>query len=559
MSQPVSSQIESAIGSAMAPDRYRLRARWRSLVAATSRGEANPGQWERLRVDIGRSADRRAARQANLPKIEYDESLPIHACRGEIAAAIANHQVVIVCGETGSGKSTQLPKICLEIGRGVDGLIGHTQPRRLAARTIAARLADELRSPLGQDVGFKIRFTDRTRPETYVKLMTDGILLAETPSDRLLHQYDTIILDEAHERSLNIDFLLGYLQRLLPKRPELRCIITSATIDAARFRDHFTAVTGETPVLEVSGRAYPVEVRYRVAHSTPDEPEPEVTDQIAAAVDELFREQAGDILVFLPTERDIRETAIVLGRRHRQRPTTLEVLPLYAPSAHQGTEPGLCVSLAPACRLGHECGRVLAHRSRYSRRGRYGHGAVSRYSPRSKVQRLPIEAVSQASADQRRGRCGRIGPGICIRLYSEADYLARDKYTTPEIRRTNLASVILQTLALRLGVIEEFPFLDPPRPEAIRDGYKTLFELGAIDRHRGTRRRWARSRALPCRPARGSYDSGGRRAELPGGSADHRGGTGSPGLARSAVPRKRKLLISATLNLPTSDLISSAS
>jgi ATP-dependent helicase HrpA len=484
MSQPVSSQFELAIGSAMAPDRYRLRARWRSLVAAASRGEADPGPWERLRVDIGRSADRRAARQANLPKIEYDESLPIHACRKEIAAAIANHQVVIVCGEAGSGKSTQLPKICLEIGRGVDGLIGHTQPRRLAARTIAARLAEELRSPLGQDVGFKIRFTDRTRPETYVKLMTDGILLAETPSDRFLHQYDTIILDEAHERSLNVDFLLGYLQRLLPKRPELRCIITSATIDAARFRDHFTSVTGETPVLEVSGRAYPVEVRYRAAERTPDDPEPEVTDQIAAAVDELFREHAGDILVFLPTERDIRETAMVLGRRHRQRPTTLEVLPLYArlPTKEQNRvfEPHAHPRVVLATNVAESSLTVPGIRAVVDT----GTARISRYSPRSKVQRLPIEAVSQASADQRRGRCGRIGPGICIRLYSEADYLAREKYTTPEIRRTNLASVILQTLALRLGPIEAFPFLDPPRPEAIRDGYKTLFELGAIDRHR---------------------------------------------------------------------------
>ena len=257
MSQPVSSQIERAIEAAMAPDRYRLRARWQTLVAAAHQGQEHPAQWERLRGHIEESSARRAARQAQLPAITYDESLPIHTRRQEIAAAITKHQVVIVCGETGSGKSTQLPKICLEIGRGIDGVIGHTQPRRLAARTIAARLAEELRSPLGQDVGFKIRFTDRTRPETYVKLMTDGILLAETPTDRFLNQYDTIILDEAHERSLNIDFLLGYLCRLLPKRPELRCIITSATIDAARFRDHFVPVTGETPVIEVSGARIP--------------------------------------------------------------------------------------------------------------------------------------------------------------------------------------------------------------------------------------------------------------------------------------------------------------
>ena len=431
MPESGSSAIELAIEAAMAPDRYRLRTRLRSLVAAAARGKADPPAWERLRTDVERSAALRAAPPARLPRIAYDDSLPIHACRRDIAAAIAKDQVVIVCGETGSGKSTQLPKICLEIGRGVDGLIGHTQPRRLAARTIAARLAEELHTPLGQDVGFKIRFTDRTRPETYVKLMTDGILLAETPVDRFLNQYDTIILDEAHERSLNIDFLLGYIKRLLPQRPELRCIITSATIDAARFRDHFASATDQPPVLEVSGRSYPVEVRYREAETTPDEPEPEVTDQIAAAVDELVREQAGDVLVFLPTERDIRETATVLGRRQRAHATAFEVLPLYArlPTKEQNRvfEPHSQRRVVLATNVAESSLTVPGIRAVVDT----GTARISRYSPRSKVQRLPIEAVSQASADQRRGRCGRLGPGICIRLYSEADYLARDKYTTP--------------------------------------------------------------------------------------------------------------------------------
>lgn len=484
MSESANSPIESAIGAAMGPDRYRLRARWQALRAAAARGQVEPAKWAELEAAVAQSAARRAARQTHLPPITFDGSLPIHARRQEIADAIARHSVVIVCGETGSGKSTQLPKICLDLGRGVDGLIGHTQPRRLAARTIATRLAEEIGSPLGQHVGYKIRFTDRTRPETYVKLMTDGILLAETPHDRFLNQYDTIILDEAHERSLNIDFLLGYIRRLLPKRPELRCIITSATIDAARFRDHFLPVTGETPVIEVSGRTYPVEVRHRPPELLPDETEPEIPDQIAAAVDELLREQPGDVLVFLPTERDIREAATVLGRRQRHRSNDLEILPLYArlSSKEQNRvfEPHAQRRVVLATNVAESSLTVPGIRSVVDT----GTARISRYSPRSKVQRLPIEAVSRASADQRKGRCGRLGPGICIRLYSEDDYLARDAYTTPEIRRTNLAGVILQTLVLKLGAIEDFPFLDPPRSDAIRDGYKTLFELGAIDRNR---------------------------------------------------------------------------
>src|SRR5690606_19575594 len=407
-----------------------------------------------------------------------------------IAAAIRDHQVVVVCGETGSGKSTQLPKICLELGRGISGLIGHTQPRRIAARSVAARVAEELRTPLGTTVGFKIRFTDQTSPTTLVKVMTDGVLLAETQHDRFLDQYDTLIIDEAHERSLNIDFLLGYVKRLLPRRPDLRVIITSATIDAARFADHFAGPAGPAPVIEVSGRTYPVEVLYRPLEADEDSgEEPEMSDAILAAIDELARRGPGDMLVFLPTEREIREVAKLLRGRNipGSPPGATEVLPLYARlsaaeqnkvfSAHKHRRIVLATNVAessltvPGIRFVVDTGTAR----------------ISRYSPRSQIQRLPIEAVSQASADQRKGRCGRIGPGVCIRLFSEDDYQNRDRYTTPEIRRTNLASVILQCLALNLGDIEDFPFLDPPRPDNIRDGYRTLFELGAIDdKHRLT-------------------------------------------------------------------------
>lgn len=483
VSSKVYRQIEADIDGAMEPDRFRLRRRLQAL-RDKSEGPRKLEQLHRIGLQVAQSVERRRQREAALPSISYDESLPIHSHRVEIAEALREHPLIIVCGETGSGKSTQLPKICLEMGRGVDGVIGHTQPRRLAARSIAARLADELGSPLGQDVGYKIRFTDRTRPETYVKLMTDGILLAETAHDRFLNQYDTIILDEAHERSLNVDFLLGYLKRLRLKRPRLRCIITSATIDAARFSEHFSTRKGAAPVIEVSGRSYPVEVRYRPPVEDEEGEEAEQSEQIAAAVDELSREAGGDILVFLPTERDIRETAAVLNRRalHRGRP--LEILPLYARlpakeqnrvfAAHAHLRVVLATNVAESSLTVPGVRGVVDT----------GTARVSRYSPRSKVQRLPIEAVSQAAADQRKGRCGRVGPGVCVRLYDEDDYQARDRYTTPEIRRTNLASVILRTMALKLGAIDEFPFLDPPRADAIRDGYKTLFELGAIDRHR---------------------------------------------------------------------------
>jgi ATP-dependent helicase HrpA len=481
---PTFDELHLAIDQAFGADRFRLRRRLRGIEQSRDAGKPFDRSLARLAEEIAASVELRSKRAAGLPEIRYEDDLPILAKRDEIVEAIRLHPAVVVCGETGSGKSTQLPKICLEMGRGLDGVIGHTQPRRIAARSVAARLSQELRTSLGDAVGFKIRFADVTRPETYVKLMTDGILLTETQSDRFLNQYDTLILDEAHERSLNIDFLLGYLKRLLGKREDLRVIITSATIDAARFAEHFASERGPAPVIEVSGRTYPVEVRYRPPAGEEDEDDLDPSQAIATAVDELSAEGPGDMLVFLPTERDIREVAKSLRghfTRAGDRLRDTEILPLYAR-----------LSAAEQNRIFQPHGKrriVLATNVAESSLTvpgiRYvidtGTARISRYSARSKVQRLPIEPVSQASADQRKGRCGRIGPGICIRLYREDDYLARDRYTTPEIRRTNLASVILQTTALRLGAIEEVPFLDPPRPEHIRDGYKTLFELGAID------------------------------------------------------------------------------
>ena len=477
-------QFERDIFRAMLSDRHRLRKQLRNVKRSQQQGKSRENGLRQLRQALERSIKLRQQRQRQCPSLTFDTTLPIHAKRQEIADAIHRCPVIVVCGETGSGKSTQLPKICLEIGRGVEGYVGHTQPRRIAARSVAARLAEELGSPVGQAVGYKIRFADTVRAESYVKLMTDGILLAETQHDPFLEHYDTLIVDEAHERSLNIDFLLGYLHRLLQRRRDLRLIITSATIDAARFAEHFSTGGQPAPVIEVSGRTYPVETRYQPLESDDDDQEGDLLNSLATAVNQLCREGPGDILIFLPTEREIRDTAKVLRgwSQHQRQPT--EILPLYArlPLSEQQR----------IFRTGKRRRIVLATNVAESSLTvpgiRYvidtGTARISRYSSRSKVQRLPIEPISQASADQRQGRCGRIGPGICIRLYSEDDYLSRDRYTTPEIRRTNLAGVILQMLALRLGDVDSFPFLEPPRSEAIRDGYKSLFELGAIDRHR---------------------------------------------------------------------------
>jgi ATP-dependent helicase HrpA len=487
--------VESRIATAMQADRFRLRNLLRAVQRDEEEGRPPTEKLEKLLKQLDESNARREKRQSLVPKLEYDEALPVVAHRDEIAAAIRDHQVVVVCGETGSGKSTQLPKICLEIGRGVAGLIGHTQPRRIAARSIASRLGEELRTSVGQKVGFKIRFTDTTGPSTLVKVMTDGVLLAESQHDRFLDQYDTIIIDEAHERSLNIDFLLGYLHRLLPKRPDLRLIITSATIDAPRFAEHFS----HAPIIEVSGRTYPVDVLYRPLLREDGSEEIDTIRGVADAVEELCGMGGGDVLVFLPTERDILEASHKLRGRHLPGGQP-EIVPLYARLStaeqnrvfqpHGGRRIVLATNVAESSLTVPGIRFVVDS----------GTARISRYSARSKLQRLPIESISQASADQRKGRCGRIGPGVCIRLFSEDEYVVRERFTSPEIQRTNLAAVILQLLSLDLGLIDDFPFLDPPRAEAIRDGYKTLFEIGAVDESRQLTQLGRQIARLPADP-----------------------------------------------------------
>lgn len=459
---------------------------------------APPEKLAKLAEQIAAAEAVVTTRAAAVPTISYPE-LPVSERRDEIAKAITENQVVIVAGETGSGKTTQLPKICLDIGRGVRGTIGHTQPRRLAARTVAQRIADEVGSPLGDTIGYTVRFTDQASDRTLVKLMTDGILLAEIQRDRRLLRYDTLILDEAHERSLNIDFLLGYLRGLLPRRPDLKLIVTSATIEPERFAAHFGGaehgLSGGAPIVEVSGRTYPVEIRYRPLEvaapvdesDDPDDPDHEVvrtqtrdqTEAIVDAIAELENEPPGDVLVFLSGEREIRDTSEVLRGLVG---ATTEVLPLYArlPTAdqqrvfaprHTGRRIVLATNVAETSLTVPGIRYVVDP----------GTARISRYSRRTKVQRLPIEPISQASAAQRAGRSGRTAPGVCIRLYSEEDFAARPRYTEPEILRTNLAAVILQMAALGLGEIETFPFLDPPDRRSIRDGVQLLQELGAFD------------------------------------------------------------------------------
>ena len=475
-------QLLRNLEQALRADQHRLR---RQLLELRKQPDAaRQAQWlERFQ----QSCARVEARRLSVPAMRYDDSLPIAAKRDEIKAALAKHQVLIIAGETGSGKTTQLPKICLEIGRGQHGLIGHTQPRRLAARSVATRVAEEIGTPLGELVGYQVRFEDQSKDSSLIKLMTDGILLAETQHDRFLDKYDTLIVDEAHERSLNIDFLLGYLKTLLPRRPDLKVIITSATIDLQRFSRHFD----DAPIIEVSGRTYPVETWYRPLVSEVDEEGERLLDDltvdqaILAALDEIDAhekragQRPGDVLVFLPGEREIREAAEVL-RKAQLRFT--EVLPLYArltPAEQQkifAPMPGRKIVLATN----------VAETSLTVPGIRYvidsGTARISRYSYRAKVQRLPIEAVSQASANQRKGRCGRVEPGICVRLYSEEDFNGRPAFTDPEILRTNLAAVILQMLHLRLGAIEAFPFIEAPDGKAISDGFNLLQELSAVNR-----------------------------------------------------------------------------
>ena len=464
-------KLHQKIDQCMRQHQFSLRRKLKDIQSLLKQNQPFDKALESLETRITQSLLMVQQRQQSMPQVRFDDALPISARREEISKAIAENQVVILAGETGSGKTTQIPKICLELGRGIVGQIGHTQPRRIAARTVASRIAEELSSSLGETVGYQVRFNDQVGENTLIKLMTDGILLADIQSDPYLNKYDTIIIDEAHERSLNIDFLLGYLKQLLPKRPDLKVIVTSATIDLEKFSEHFD----NAPIIEVSGRTYPVEVRYR-----PSEDDLSVNDQVIAAIEEIIdsdKKKQGDILVFLSGEREIRELNKDLKKCDFPH---FEVLPLYAR-----------LSLAEQNKVfnGHRGRRIVlatnvAETSITVPGIRYvvdpGYARISRYSYRTKVQRLPIEAVSQASANQRSGRCGRVSEGICIRLYSEEDFNTRPEFTDAEILRTNLASVILQMLHLRMGAIQQFPFIDSPDSRLVNDGFMLLQELGAV-------------------------------------------------------------------------------
>ncbi len=476
--------LRTALDHVMARDFARLFARWRRLAGVRPAPAA--AELDSLRGAIEASTARCAQRAALVPEIRVDETLPIAARADEIVELIRNHQVIVLAGETGSGKTTQLPKLCLAAGRGVAGLIGCTQPRRIAARSVARRVAAELGSGLGALVGFQVRFSEQVGPNALIKFMTDGILLAETQSDPWLNGYDTIILDEAHERSLNIDFLLGYLKRLLAKRRDLKLIVTSATIDTARFAKHF----GDAPIVEVEGRAYPVELRWRkwgrvhfpdagatmdAASGRKNEPDPiSLAEQIVAAVDEITSEDPrGDVLIFLPGEREIRDAHLALSRRKYRES---EVLALYARLS--AAEQDRVFKPGPQRRI--VLATNVAETSLTVPRIRYvvdsGTARVKRYSQRNQLERLHIEPISQAAADQRKGRCGRVGPGVCFRLYDEQDFAQRERYTEPD-----LAGVILRMLSLKLGEVADFPFIDAPTERAVGDGYRRLLELGAVD------------------------------------------------------------------------------
>ncbi|WP_298801176.1 ATP-dependent RNA helicase HrpA [uncultured Pseudokineococcus sp.] len=502
---PRSAALRAALAEVGVADAQRLE---RRLDGALRRpGPERDPALDRLEPEVEAARARLAVRRASVPALSYPPELPVSGAREEIAAAIRDHQVVVVAGETGSGKTTQLPKICLELGRGARGMVGHTQPRRIAARAVAERVAEELSVPLGEQVGYAVRFTDRVSDRTLVSVVTDGILLAEVQRDPLLSRYDTVIIDEAHERSLNIDFLLGILHRLLPRRPDLKLVITSATIDPQRFADHFADVAGEVPVIEVSGRTYPVEVRYRpLVEDVDEDDEDEDEDDDAGggrdddrsggrparaakdpvqgvcdAVRELAATGPGDVLVFLPGEREIREASDAVARMQLR---GTEVLPLYARLS--GAEQHRVFSAhGPGVQRRVVLSTNVAETSLTVPGIRYvvdaGLARVSRYSARLKVQRLPVEPVSRASADQRSGRCGRVAEGVAIRLYSEADYDGRPRFTDPEVLRTSLASVILQMAALGLGRVEDFPFVDPPDRRQVADGLSLLTELGAIE------------------------------------------------------------------------------
>lgn len=468
-------QLKADLPSCLIRDRHALRRKLSDAAERLKKNQPADRQLADIQTQIERSTAKVAARRAHLPKPDFDDALPVNQKLADIKIAIERHQVVIICGETGSGKTTQLPKICLELGRGVHGLIGHTQPRRLAARSVASRIAQELKSTLGEHVGFKVRFTDKLSDKSVIKLMTDGIMLAETQTDRYLESYDTIIIDEAHERSLNIDFLLGYLKQLLPRRPDLKVIITSATIDADRFSRHFDGA----PVIEVSGRTYPVEVRYRpLAQRDEDEREVEMEGAIVDAVDELSRQGPGDMLVFLPGEREIRETAEKLRKSGIR---GYEILPLFARLSNEDQQKIFKPSGGRRIVLATNVAETSLTVPGIKYVIDTGQARINRYSPRAKVEQLQVEKISQAAARQRAGRCGRVEAGICVRLYGEDDFNQRPAFTDPEIVRSNLAAVILRMAALRLGKVDAFPFLEAPSSRLIADGYQVLTELGAVD------------------------------------------------------------------------------
>lgn len=512
--------LRKALNQCMMRDRFRLSKRI-SGASKIKKDAARNVVFDEIALDIAKSMMVAEQRSSYKPTIEYPEILPVSQKRDDIAKAIEENQVVIVAGETGSGKTTQLPKICAELGRGKFGLIGHTQPRRLAARSVANRIAEEMETKLGEFVGYKVRFNDQISENTQIKLMTDGILLAEIQHDRFLNQYDTIIIDEAHERSLNIDFILGYLKELLPRRPDLKVIITSATIDPERFSKHFN----NAPIIEVSGRTYPVETRYRPL-SGDDDNDRDQLEGIFEAVDELCDEGLGDILIFMNGEREIRDTADALSKRNLK---STEIVPLYARLSageqnkifqpHAGRRIVLATNVAETSLTVPGIKYVIDP----------GTARISRYSYRTKVQRLPIEPISQASANQRKGRCGRVEEGICIRLYSEEDFESRPEFTDPEILRTNLASVILQMTALGLGDIQAFPFVEAPDKRNIQDGVRLLEELGAInaeakDAKKTLNQHWSPIGSLAYRPASRTYGFGSAKIWCSKRSDDHRSG-----------------------------------
>lgn len=480
-------QLSTTLGGIMSTQPHRRNRRSSSTKKSSRSSRNRTNHVASFRKELDR---RRTARMAHgCPSLIFPKALPVTSRREDIADAIRDNQVVIIAGETGSGKTTQIPKICLELGRGVDGMIGHTQPRRLAARSVAERIAEELGQPVGESVGYAIRFDDKVAAHTSIKLMTDGILLAELQRDRLLEAYDTIIIDEAHERSLNIDFLLGYLKRLLPRRPDLKVIVTSATIDPERFAEHFASADGvPAPIIEVSGRTYPVDILYRPLE-VPDPSNPERSIQrdpleaLGDAAEELARMGAGDILCFFATEREIRDAQEALQQRASSGGPlrAMEFVPLFGRLSNEEQHR----VFSPGSRRRVVLATNIAETSLTVPRIHYvidtGTARISRYSTRTKVQRLPIEPISQASANQRSGRCGRLADGVAIRLYSEQDFLSRPEFSDPEILRTNLASVILQMASLRLGAVEDFPFIAPPEFKAVRDGLLLLHELGALD------------------------------------------------------------------------------